>query len=589
MNGRQEADMEKKISYRKYVRPYISAFIIGPILMIVEVIGEVVMPRLLACIIDNGINGGRGTGYMLGIGAVMVVTALLMMAGGVGGAYYAIKASSGFANDLRKDVFRKVQQFSFANIDKFSTGSLVTRLTNDITLVQNVIMMMLRLALRAPGMLIGALIMTFIINVKLGLVILAIIPILSVVLFIIIKIGFPRFNLMQRKLDALNTTTQENLTNIRVVKSFVRESYEEDKFKNANEDLKEKTLRAMNVVILMMPVMTLAMNVTTLLVVWLGGNLVAVGGMSVGELTNITTYIIQILSSLMMLSMILLNSSRAMASSKRIREVLETDIDLNDDNAAMKDKKVERGSIEFRNVSFRYYKENEEKVLDNICFKVEPGQTVGIIGSTGCGKTSLVQMIPRLYDADEGCVLVDGVNVRDYSLKNLREGVGMVLQKNVLFSGTIMENLRWGDEDADEEDVYRMASHAQADTFVKNFTMGYDTELGQGGVNVSGGQKQRLCIARALLKKPKILILDDSTSAVDTATEAKIRESFRTDLKNTTKLIIAQRISSVADANLIIVMDEGKITGMGSHEELLKTCGEYQEIYYSQMDKEVRA
>ena len=586
---RQEADMEKKISYLKYVRPYISAFIIGPILMIVEVIGEVVMPRLLACIIDNGINGGRGTGYMLGIGAVMVVTALLMMAGGVGGAYYAIKASSGFANDLRKDVFRKVQQFSFANIDKFSTGSLVTRLTNDITLVQNVIMMMLRLALRAPGMLIGALIMTFIINVKLGLVILAIIPILSVVLFIIIKIGFPRFNLMQRKLDALNTTTQENLTNIRVVKSFVRESYEEDKFKNANEDLKEKTLRAMNVVILMMPVMTLAMNVTTLLVVWLGGNLVAVGGMSVGEMTNITTYIIQILSSLMMLSMILLNSSRAMASSKRIREVLETDIDLNDDNAAMKDKKVERGSIEFRNVSFRYYKENEEKVLDNICFKVEPGQTVGIIGSTGCGKTSLVQMIPRLYDADEGCVLVDGVNVRDYSLKNLREGVGMVLQKNVLFSGTIMENLRWGDEDADEEDVYRMASHAQADTFVKNFTMGYDTELGQGGVNVSGGQKQRLCIARALLKKPKILILDDSTSAVDTATEAKIRESFRTDLKNTTKLIIAQRISSVADANLIIVMDEGKITGMGSHEELLKTCGEYQEIYYSQMDKEVRA
>lgn len=581
--------MEKKTSYWKYVKPYISAFIVGPILMLVEVVGEVVMPRLLACIIDNGINGGRGTGYILGIGAVMVVTALAMMAGGVGGAYFAIKASSGFANDLRKDIFRKVQQFSFANIDKFSTGSLVTRLTNDITLVQNVIMMMLRMGLRAPGMFIGALIMTFVINAKLGMVILAVIPILSAVLFIIIKTGFPRFNLMQRKLDSLNTATQENLTNIRVVKSFVRESYEEEKFRNANEELKEKTLSAMNVVILMMPIMTLAMNVTTLLVVWLGGNLVAVGGMSVGELTNITTYIIQILSSLMMLSMILLNSSRAMASSKRIREVLETDVDLSDDNAAMKDKKVESGSIEFRNVSFRYYKDNEEKVLDNISFKIESGQTVGIIGSTGCGKTSLVQMIPRLYDADEGCILVDGVDVRDYSLKNLREGVGMVLQKNVLFSGTIMENLRWGDEDADEEEVYKMASHAQADTFVKNFNMGYDTELGQGGVNVSGGQKQRLCIARALLKKPKILILDDSTSAVDTATEAKIRESFRTDLKNTTKLIIAQRISSVADANLIIVMDEGKITGMGSHEELLKSCGEYQEIYYSQMDKEVRA
>lgn len=332
--------------------------------------------------------------------------------------------------------------------------------------------------------------------------------------------------------------------------------------------------------------MTLAMNLTVLAVVWFGGNQVIAGGMQVGDLTAFITYITQILMSLMMLSMVLLQSSRAIASAKRVQAVLNEEIDLTDDCASRKDLQVQKGKIEFKNVSFRYYKDNHEKVLDNISFVVNPGETIGIIGSTGCGKTSLVQMIPRLYDADEGEVLVDGINVKEYSLQHLRNGVGMVLQKNVLFSGTIEENLQWGDESASEDMVSAAARAAQAEEFINSFTDGYDTELGQGGVNVSGGQKQRLCIARALLKKPKILILDDSTSAVDTATESKIRESFSTTLKETTKVIIAQRITSVMEADKVIVMDEGKIVGEGKHEELLKGCEAYQEIYYSQMDKE---
>ncbi len=335
-----------------------------------------------------------------------------------------------------------------------------------------------------------------------------------------------------------------------------------------------------------MPIMTLAMNITTMSVVWFGGKQIIVGDMPVGDLTAFTTYIVQILMSLMMVGMIMIQGSRALASSKRIKEVLLAEIDLNDDKAGCKDLLVERGEIEFRNVGFRYYKKHKNNVLKNISFRANPGETIGIIGSTGSGKSSLVQLIPRLYDADEGQVLVDGVDVREYSLKHLRDGVAMVLQKNTLFSGTIMDNLRWGDESATDEQVYEMAQYAQADGFVKSFTDGYETELGQGGVNVSGGQKQRLCIARALLKQPKILILDDSTSAVDTATEAEIRKSFSTSLKDTTKLIIAQRISSVEDADRILVLDEGEIVGQGTHEELLKSCEEYQEIYYSQKDRD---
>ena len=557
--------------------------------MIVEVIGEVVMPLLLSKIIDNGISGGRGISYIIAMGVTMVVTALFMMAGGVGGAYFAIKASSGFANDLRKDMFSHIQRFSFSNIDKYSTGSLVSRLTNDITQVQNMIQMLMRMALRAPGMLIGALIMAFALNAKLALVILCVIPLLGLAIFFIMKTAFPRFTAMQKKLDALNTATQENLTNIRVVKSFVRESFEEEKFKKANNDLKDNTLKAIRVVILTMPVMTLAMNITTLAVVWYGGNQIVAGSMTPGVLTAFVNYVVQILVSLMFVSMIILIGSRALASAKRIDEVLRTDIDLTDENAARKDIVVRDGKIEFRNVFFKYYKNNEKWVLEDIDLVVNPGETVGIIGSTGCGKSSLVQLIPRLYDADEGEVLVDDVNVKDYSLKNLRDGVGIVLQKNVLFSGTIMENLRWGDENADDDTVRQYAGYAQAHGFVSSFREGYETELGQGGVNVSGGQKQRLSIARTLLKKPKILILDDSTSAVDTATEARIRESFSNELKGMTKIIIAQRISSVIDADKIVVIDDGKIAGIGSHQELMKSCEAYTEIYYSQMDKEVTA
>lgn len=575
--------------YWKYAKPYLSAFIIGPILMIVEVIGEVVMPWFLRNIIDDGITDGRGVTYIIAMGIIMILTALFMMAGGVGGAYFAIKASSGFANDLRKDLFRKIQKFSFTNIDQYQPGSLITRLTNDITQVQNMIQMLMRMALRAPGMMIGALIMAFALNSKLALVILCVIPLLAIAIYFIMKVAFPRFTNMQKKLDALNTTTQENLTNIRVVKSFVRERHEEDKFRRANAELKDSTLSAMNVVIFAMPVMFLAMNITTLAVVWFGGNQIIAGTMTPGVLTAFINYVFQILISLIMVSFIILNSSRTLASARRINEVMCTDIDLTDANATRKDMVVQRGKIEFRDVYFKYYKNNEKWVLKNINLVINPGETVGIIGSTGSGKSSLVQMIPRLYDADRGEVLVDDVNVKDYSLKNLRTGVGIVLQKNVLFSGTIRENLMWGNEEASDEEIQRWAESAQAHGFITSFPEGYETELGQGGVNVSGGQKQRLCIARTLLKRPKILILDDSTSAVDTATEARIRESFRNELKGTTKIIIAQRISSVMDADKIVVLDDGKIVGMGTHEELMESCEAYAEIYYSQMEKKVTA
>ena len=577
--------------YKKYVIPYKSAFILGPIFMIVEVLGEIILPKLMSMIINYGCGqdvtvAAKGPAYIIGIGAAMIGTALLMMMGGVLGAYFAVKASVNFAGDLRRDVFAKVQKFSFANIEKFSTGSLVTRLTNDITNIQNVLSMGLRMLLRAPGMLIGGLIMAFLMNAKLALVFCVVIPVLIIALAFVMKTAFPRFDVMQTKIDGLNSRIQENITNQRVVKSFVRDDFEKETFDRANNELKDKTLRAMKVVILTMPIMTLAMNLTVMAVVWFGGQQILIGDMPVGNLTAFTTYVTQILMSLMMVSMIMIQGSRAMGSSHRILEVLDTDIDLNDDNASEKDRLVTSGEIEFKNVCFRYYKKHKKNVLQNINFTAKPGEVVGIIGSTGSGKSSLVQLIPRLYDCDEGEVLVDGVNVKEYSLNHLRDGVAMVLQKNTLFSGSIMENLRWGDEEATDEQVKEAAKAAQADGFVSEFADGYDRELGQGGVNVSGGQKQRLCIARALLKKPKILILDDSTSAVDTATEAQIRKSFSTTLKDTTKLIIAQRISSVEDADRILVMDEGQIVGQGTHKELLESCETYQEIYYSQRSKE---
>ena len=575
----------------KYVKPYLPFFILGPFCMIVEVIGEVVMPRLLSILINQATEpekyGELTVWGSVGVGALIILVALIMMGGGVGGAYFGAKAAVNFATDLRGDVFSKVQRFSFANIDKFSTGSIVTRLTNDVNQLQNFVNMLLRMALRAPGMMIGGLVMAIIIRPSLSVVFAVTMPLMLIAIFAIISIGFPRFGKMQKRVDGLNSTVRENVTNVRVVKSFVRESYEIEKFEEANSALKSAGLRAMKVVIFMMPVMNLFMYATIVAVIWVGRGMVIDPeiGMSVGDLTNFVTYATQILSSLMMVTMLFMTASRALASGKRICEVLDEKLDLSDESAAHPEKRVEKGDIEFKNVSFRYYKNNHEWVLDNIDLKIPAGSTVGIIGSTGCGKTTLISMIPRLYDTDEGSVLVDGVDVKDYSLYNLREGIGIVLQKNLLFTGSIMDNLRWGDNEAAEEEIIEASKHAAADKFVTTFKDGYDTLLDKGGSNVSGGQKQRLCIARALIKKPKILILDDSTSAVDTATEAQIRNALKNDLPDCTKIIIAQRISSVKDADSIIVMNEGRITGIGSHSELLENNTEYKEIYYSQMDR----
>ena len=569
--------------YKSYILPYKSAFILGPLMMVTEVLGEILLPKFMSMIINHGVAQKDG-GYILKMGLVMAITSFLMAAGGILGAYFAAKASISFTSDLRRDLFARVQQFSFKNIDTFSTGSLVTRLTNDIQQVQNLIMMGLRMMLRAPGMFLGALVMAFWMNAELAAVILVVIPLLTAAIVWILRTAYPRFTAMQKALDTLNSGIQEVLTNVRVVKSFVREDYEEKRFAGTNRELKEAGLRALKIVIATMPVMMFAMNVTTLAVVWFGGNLIIGGRMEVGDLTAFTTYIVQILMSLMMLSMVFLQSSRAMASIRRINEVLDEPIDLSDENASQKDRKVEKGRVEFKDVSFSY-REGGEPVLSHISLTAEPGETIGILGATGSGKTSLVQLIPRLYDVTEGSVRVDGIDVREYSLKNLRDGVGMVLQKNVLFSGTIEENLRWGDETATEEEVRRAAVYAQADSFVNSFAEGYKTEMGQGGVNVSGGQKQRLCIARALLKKPKILILDDSTSAVDTATEAAIRTAFREDLKDTTKFIIAQRLSSLEYADRILVLEDGKMIGEGTQEKLLASCEAYREIYETQYGK----
>ena len=570
----------------KYIKPYAAYFITGPLCMIVEVVGEIFMPYFMAQIINNYSAGnltiGSSLGYMIG----MVLTALAMMLGGVGGAYFGAKASVNFAADVRNDVYKKVQAFSFANIDRFSTGSLVTRLTNDVTQLQNFVNMVLRMALRAPGMMIGALVMSIALEPRLSMIFLVSMPILLAAIFIITKMGFPRFTKMQTKIDGLNSTVQENITNVRVVKSFVREDFEQQKFAAANSDLKKTGMGAMKVMIFLQPIMSLCMYATIIAAVWFGSKLVMNSGMEVGNLSAFITYVTQILMSLLMVTMLFMFSSRAMASARRISEVLDEPLDLSDETAKHKDLTVKRGKIEFKKVDFRYYKTSEDAVLCGIDLTIEAGQTVGIIGSTGCGKTTLVSLIPRLYDCDKGQVLVDGVDVKDYSLYNLREGIGMVLQKNVLFSGSISDNLRWGDLNATDEQITDAAKKAQADMFVKSFPNGYETILDQGGTNVSGGQKQRLCIARALLKHPKILILDDSTSAVDTATEANIREAFANELSDATKIIIAQRISSVKEADKIIVMDDGKIVGEGTNDDLLKNNETYREIYYSQIDKE---
>ncbi|EET62828.1 ABC transporter, ATP-binding protein [Marvinbryantia formatexigens DSM 14469] len=553
--------------------------------MIIEACGEFILPYLNANIIDTGAANGD-ISYILRNGVYMILLALVMLAGGVFGAYFAIKGAARVAADVRMQTFVQIQKFSFANIDDFSTGSLITRITNDITQIQNFIQTLLRGCFRSPVMLVGGICMSFALNARLAVVICIVIPLLAAAIFFIIRTAAPRYTIMQNRLDAVNNRINETITNERVIKSFVREEYEKEKFSGVNEELMEKSIRALKMMILMQPVSALAVNVTMLAVVWIAGRQIMIGDMQIGTLTAFITYLSQILTALNFLANIVLQGTRAAASDRRITEVLEAEITLNDRNASEKEKTLQRGDIVFQDVSFRYFKQNHEKVLNNINLEIHHGEQVGIIGSTGSGKTTLVSLIPRLYDVDEGCVLVDGTDVREWSMEKLRAGVAVVLQKNTLFSGSIAENLRWGSEDASQEELVWACRTAHAEEFIETFPEKYETVLEQGGSNLSGGQRQRLCIARALLKHPKILILDDSTSAVDTATDACIRKSFREELQDTTKIIIAQRIHSVMDSDKLIVMDDGKIVDAGTHDELLMRCREYQEIYYSQVSKE---
>jgi len=571
--------------YLPYVKKYWYSFLLGPLFMVLEASGEFILPYINANIINKGAATGD-IGYILRSGLYMFLLALSMMVTGVLGANFAIRGSVRLAAGVRADVFRRIQKFAFSNIDEFTTGALITNITNDITQIQNFTQTLLRGMFRSPIMLIGALFMSFKLNADLALVILVVIPILGAFIAAVIALASPRYTRMQKQLDALNISVRETVTNQRVIKAFVREGFEKEKFSVIIDELAEKSTAALKMMLLLQPASALAVNVTTLAVVLVSGRQIMVGGMELGTLTAFITYLSQILTALNFLANIVLQGARAAASDRRITRVLSADIPLDDRHVTDENRTVDTGAIELRDVSFRYFKNNREKVLDRISLSIAPGELVGVIGSTGSGKTTLVSLIPRLYDADEGCVMVDGTDVREIPLSALRGSVSMVLQKNTLFSGTIAENLRWGNADATDEELIDAAKVAQAHSFVSSFPDGYDTELVQGGANLSGGQKQRLCIARALLKKPKILILDDSTSAVDTATDAAIRRALRERLPGVTKLIIAQRINSVIDADKIVVLDHGKVVGCGRHEQLMAACPAYQEIYWSQKDKD---
>ncbi|MBU5303327.1 ABC transporter ATP-binding protein [Eubacterium callanderi] len=568
----------------KHLKPYLTKYrlpsILAPITVIVEVLLEIQIPFLMAKIVDQGITT-RDLSYVFQIGAIMVLVALCSLLFGVLSGRFAAKGAMGFGSEIRKAVFDKIQEFSFANIDRFSTPSLVTRLTTDITNTQMAYMMVIRVLVRAPVMLVSATIMAAAINGDLVRVFLIVIPILAIALATMSTLAFPRFNAMLKKYDGLNAQVQENLIAIRVVKAFVRARYEKKKFAEANDSLMRASLAAEKIIILGMPIMMLTMYATIIAILWFGGNMIIGGTLLTGELISFISYVTQILMSLMMIAQVFIMIVLSRSSVARIVEVLEEPISITDETASPS-LTAEDGSIEYRNVSFKYQEDAAENILTGINFSIASGETVGIIGGTGSAKTTLVQLIPRLYDVTDGQVLVGGHDVRDYTLDHLRSVVAMVLQKNVLFSGTIKDNLKWGDENATDEEVIAAAKAACAHDFIMSFPEGYDTYLGQGGVNVSGGQKQRLCIARALLKKPKIIILDDSTSAVDTATDSAIREGFRQNLKDTTAIIIAQRISSVSDADKIIVLDEGRIDAIDTHENLLENNAIYREVFHSQ-------
>jgi len=552
--------------------------ILTPVFMILEVIMEMIIPMLMASIIDEGVNAGN-LNHIYKVGGLMIVIALIGLWAGLMGAKYGARASTGFARNLRKAMFENIQTYSFANIDKYSTSSLITRLTTDVTNLQNAYQMILRMAMRAPASMIIAMVMAFSINARLASIYLAAVIFLAICLALIMPRANTYFRQVFEKYDDLNASVQENVSAIRVVKAYVREDYEKEKFSKANQNIYNMFLRAEKLVVINMPLMMATVYSCILLISWLGAKTIVAGGLTTGEMMSLLAYCMNILMSLMMVSMIFVMLSMSYASAKRIAEVLTEQTDLNNpENPVME---VRDGSIVFNNVSFAYNKDSQA-VLSDINLDIHSGETIGIIGGTGSAKSSLVNLISRLYDVTAGELLVGGLDVRKYDMEALRNQVAVVLQKNVLFSGTILENLRWGNKEATEEECIRACQLACADEFIQKMPDKYNTFIEQGGTNVSGGQKQRLCIARALLKKPKILILDDSTSAVDTATDARIRRAFAEEIPDTTKLIIAQRVSSVQNADRIIVMDNGKVTAFDTHDELLKTSPIYREVYESQ-------
>ena len=563
-----------------YAKKYQRYFLLACACIIGETVFELVIPVLMANIIDVGV-ANKDTNYIVIQGILMIVCACIAYVLGVLYARFAATAGQGFGAELRKDEFEKVQNFSFANTDHFSTSSLITRLTSDVIIIQNAICNGIRPLVRAPFMLLLALFFTFTINAKLALIFLVSTPILGIGLFVIVRKVGPLFKLMQSSMDNINTIVQENLNAMRVVKSYVREGYESEKFEGMNENLRENSEKAFRTSVWNMPLFQYVMYLTIVSILFFGGQMILAGTMKVGELTGFLSYVMQILNALMMISNVFLMLTRSIASCERIIEVLDEVPDIHDPQNTSEI--VENGTIDFHHVYFKYKSTAKEYVLTDIDLHIPEGSTIGILGGTGSAKTSLVQLIPRLYDVSEGEVLVDGRNVKNYSVEHLRDSVGMVLQKNTLFSGTIKENLLWGNKNASDEDIEWACHIACVDEFIKNFPEGYQTDMGQGGVNVSGGQKQRLCIARALLKKPKVLILDDSTSAVDTATEASIREGLAS-LKDTTKIIIAQRVSSVQHADQIVILEDGHIHAVGTHDELLAHDHIYQDIYYSQLE-----
>ncbi|AZT91347.1 ABC transporter ATP-binding protein [Caldicellulosiruptor changbaiensis] len=565
----------------RYLRPYTWAVVLAPLFMLLEVVMDLMQPRFLERIIDVGLKNGD-MAYIFKTGLLMILAALIGMVGGGGCVVFSSIASQNFAFDLRNDLFKKVMAFSFKNIDKFKPETLITRLTNDVMQMQNIVMMSLRIVVRAPLLFIGGLVMAVMINPKLSIILFIAIPFVILIFYFMVKKSFPLFSTLQKKIDRVNAVMRENLLGARLVKAFVRHEHEKSRFLKANQDLLDVSLQAFGLIVITMPLFMLVMNMSMVGVVWFGAVQIKAANMQVGELMAFINYTLQILFSLMMIGNIFLFITRASASAERINEVLSCEIDIKNKDGAITTP-IKEGKVEFRNVTFYYNEEEKSPALDGISFVAQPGEVIGIIGTTGSGKSTLVSLIPRLYDATEGEVLIDGINVKDYDVTVLRKSISMVLQDTVLFTGTIKDNIAWGNEDASMEEIIEAAKVAQAHDFIMSFEKGYDTEVSERGVNLSGGQKQRISIARAILKKPKILILDDCTSAVDMATEKRIQAALKEYIKGTTTFIIAQRISSIKHADKILVMDGGRIVAQGTHEELLKSCPIYQEIYQTQM------